>query len=434
MKNRGWALLPFLVFIVLFAGGGIIKGDFYAMPALVAFVIALFVGMMQNKKRSFNEKLEIIAKGAGDVNIITMIFIFIVAGAFSGVVSAAGGVESTVNFGLSILPAKFMIVGLFIIRCFISVSMGTSVGTITALTPIAVGVAQQTGFPIAICVGAVVSGAMFGDNLSMISDTTIAAVRTQGCEMKDKFTQNFFIVLPAAIIAIVLFYVRSTSLVYSGDSNYEYSLIKIVPYLVVLIGALIGFNVFAVLFSGIFLSVAVGIGTNTFTLFEAVKAIGEGMASMFEISIISITVACIVALVKENGGIDLIIEGIKNRTKGKKGAEFGIAILVFIVDLCTANNTVAIVLTGPIAKEIGDEFEVQPKRVASVLDIFASVGQGIIPYGAQLLTAAALAVEGGFGGITPIDIIPNLYYPILMGISALLFIIFRPQNKVEKSK
>ena len=434
MKNRGWALLPFLVFIVLFAGGGIIKGDFYAMPALVAFVIALFVGMMQNKKRSFNEKLEIIAKGAGDVNIITMIFIFIVAGAFSGVVSAAGGVESTVNFGLSILPAKFMIVGLFLIGCFISVSMGTSVGTITALTPIAVGVAQQTGFPIAICVGAVVSGAMFGDNLSMISDTTIAAVRTQGCEMKDKFTQNFFIVLPAAIIAIVLFYVRSTSLVYSGDSNYEYSLIKIVPYLVVLIGALIGFNVFAVLFSGIFLSVAVGIGTNTFTLFEAVKAIGEGMASMFEISIISITVACIVALVKENGGIDLIIEGIKNRTKGKKGAEFGIAILVFIVDLCTANNTVAIVLTGPIAKEIGDEFEVQPKRVASVLDIFASVGQGIIPYGAQLLTAAALAVEGGFGGITPIDIIPNLYYPILMGISALLFIIFRPQNKVEKSK
>ena len=434
MKNRGWALLPFLVFIVLFAGGGIIKGDFYAMPALVAFVIALFVGMMQNKKLSFNEKLEIIAKGAGDVNIITMIFIFIVAGAFSGVVSAAGGVESTVNFGLSILPAKFMIVGLFLIGCFISVSMGTSVGTITALTPIAVGVAQQTGFPIAICVGAVVSGAMFGDNLSMISDTTIAAVRTQGCEMKDKFTQNFFIVLPAAIITIVLFYVRSTSLVYSGDSNYEYSLIKIVPYLVVLIGALIGFNVFAVLFSGIFLSVAVGIGTNTFTLFEAVKAIGDGMASMFEISIISITVACIVALVKENGGIDLIIESIKNRTKGKKGAEFGIAILVFIVDLCTANNTVAIVLTGPIAKEIGDEFEVQPKRVASVLDIFASVGQGIIPYGAQLLTAAALAVEGGFGGITPIDIIPNLYYPILMGISALLFIIFRPQNKVEKSK
>lgn len=432
MKNRGMALLPFLVFIVLFAGGGIIEGDFYAMPALVAFVIALFVGMLQNKRLTFDEKLEIISKGAGDVNIITMIFIFIVAGAFSGVVSAAGGVESTVNLGLSFLPAKFMIVGLFLIGCFISVSMGTSVGTITALIPIAAGIAQQTGFPIAICVGAVVSGAMFGDNLSMISDTTIAAVRTQGCEMKDKFNQNFFIVLPAAIITIILFYVRSTSLVCNTTGSYEYEIVKVIPYLVVLIGALIGFNVFAVLFSGIILSMVVGVATDTFTLFEGIKAIGTGMNSMFEISLISITVACIVALVKENGGIDLIIETIKKRTKGKRGAEFGIAILVFLVDLCTANNTVAIVLTGPIAKEIGDEFEVKPKRVASLLDIFASVGQGIIPYGAQLLTAAALAVENGFAGVTPIDVLPNLYYPILMGISAILFIIFRPQKDTAK--
>ena len=432
MKNRGMALLPFLVFIVLFAGGGILKGDFYAMPALVAFVIALFVGMLQNKRLTFDEKLEIISKGAGDVNIITMVFIFIVAGAFSGVVSAAGGVESTVNLGLSFLPAKFMIVGLFLIGCFISVSMGTSVGTITALIPIAVGISEKTGFPIAICTGAVVSGAMFGDNLSMISDTTIAAVRTQGCKMKDKFNQNFFIVLPAAIITIILFYVRSTSLVYGGAGEYEYEVVKVIPYLVVLVGALIGFNVFAVLFSGIILSMVVGVATGTFTVFEGITAIGTGMSSMFEISIISITVACIVALVKKNGGIDLIIETIKNRTKGKRGAELGIAILVFLVDLCTANNTVAIVLTGPIAKEIGDEFEVQPKRVASVLDIFASVGQGIIPYGAQLLTAAALVVEGGFAGITPMDIIPNLYYPFLMAISALLFIIFRPQKKVSK--
>lgn len=429
MKNRGWALLPFIIFIVLFAGGGIIAGDFYAMPALVAFVIALFVGMLQNRKLSFNDKLEIIAKGAGDVNIITMVLIFIVAGAFSGIVSAAGGVESTVNFGLSILPAKFMIVGLFLIGCFISVSMGTSVGTITALTPIAVGVAQQTSFPIAICVGAVVSGAMFGDNLSMISDTTIAAVRTQGCEMKDKFKQNFFIVLPAAILTLVLFYVRSTSLVYEVSSSYDYSIVKIIPYLVVLVGALIGFNVFAVLFSGIGLSMIVGVATNTFTVFEGIKAIGDGMSSMFEISIISITVACMVALVKENGGIDLIIQGIKHRTKGKKGAEFGMALLVFLVDLCTANNTVAIVMSGPIAKEIGDEFEVEPKRAASILDIFASVGQGLIPYGAQLLTGAALAVEGGFVGLTPIDILPNLYYPILMGVSALLFMAFRPQKQ-----
>ena len=431
MKNRGWALLPFLVFVILFAGGGIIEGDFYAMPALVAFVIALFVGLLQNRKLSFNEKLEIIAKGAGDVNIITMVLIFLVAGAFSGIVTAAGGVESTVNFGLTILPAKFMIVGLFLIGCFVSVSMGTSMGTITALTPIAVGVAQQTGFPITICVGAVVSGAMFGDNLSMISDTTIAAVRTQGCEMKDKFKQNFFIVLPAAIITIILFFISSMDLVVTKTGGYEYELVKVIPYLVVLIGALIGFNVFAVLFSGIFLSMIVGVATGTFTFFEGIKAIGDGMSGLFEISVISIIVACIVALIKENGGIQLIIDGIKARTKGKRGAEYGIALLAFLVDLATANNTIAIVLSGPIAKEIGDSFEVEPKRVASILDIFASVGQGLIPYGAQLLTAAALTIEGGFAGVTPIDIIPHLYYPILMCISALIYIGISNKKKAK---
>ena len=431
MKNRGFALLPFFVFVILFAGGGIIAGDFYAMPALVAFVIALFVGLLQNRSMCFNKKLEIISKGAGDVNIITMVLIFLVAGAFSGVVGAAGGVESTVNCGLSFLPAKFMVVGLFLIGCFVSVSMGTSMGTITALTPIAVGVAQQTGFPITICVGAVVSGAMFGDNLSMISDTTIAAVRTQGCEMRDKFRQNFFIVLPAAIITIILFYLNSKDLVVQATGTYDYQFIKVVPYLVVLIGALIGFNVFIVLFSGIFLSLAVGIGTGTFTVFEGIKAIGDGMSGLFEISVISIIVACIFALIKENGGIELIIETIKNRTKGKRGAEYGIALLAFLVDLATANNTIAIVLTGPIAKEIGESFDVEPKRIASILDIFASVGQGLIPYGAQLLTAAALTIQGGFAGITPLNLIPHLYYPILMCISALIYIGVSNRNKAK---
>lgn len=421
--NRGLALLPFIVFIVLFAGVGIISGNFYGMPALVAFVTALFVGMLQNRSLSFNEKLTIISKGAGDVNIITMVLIFLVAGAFSGVVSAAGGVESTVNFGLSIIPSNFMVVGLFLIGCFISISMGTSMGTITALAPLAAGISQQTGFPIAICIGAVVCGAMFGDNLSMISDTTIAAVRTQGCKMNDKFKQNFFIVLPAAIITMIIFYVRTVGLTYEMKEIYEYSLIQIVPYLVVLIGALIGLNVFLVLICGIILSVIVGIAHGNFTLIESFTAIGDGMAGLFEISIISIIVACIVSLIKENGGIDLIIDMIKKNTKGKRGAEFGIALLAVLVDICTANNTVAIVMAGPIAKEIGDEFGVKPKRVASILDIFASVGQGLIPYGAQLLTAAALV------GLTPLDIIPNLYYPILMSISAVLFIIFRPQKQ-----
>ncbi len=422
MKKRGWALLPFIVFIVLFAGVGIISGDFYGMPALVAFVTALFVGMLQNKNLTFDEKLHIISKGAGDINIITMVLIFIVAGAFSGIVNAAGGVDSTINFGLSIMPAKFMVVGLFVIGCFISISMGTSVGTITALAPIALGLSNETGFPAAVCVGAVVCGAMFGDNLSMISDTTIAAVRTQGCEMKDKFKQNFFIVLPAAVITLVIFCVQTWGMTYQVKDSYDYHIIQIIPYLVVLVGALIGFNVFLVLISGIVLSMIVGAAYGQFTILESFQAIGEGMSSMFEISVISIVVACIVSLIKENGGIDLVIETIRKRTKGKRGAEFGIAILVLLVDICTANNTVAIVMAGPIAKQIGDEFEVAPKRVASILDIFASVGQGLLPYGAQLLTAAALVK------LTPLDVIPNLYYPILMAVSAIIFMIFRPQK------
>ena len=428
MKRRGWALLPFIVFIVLFAGVGIISGDFYGMPALVAFVAALFVGMLQNRKLTFDEKLSIIAKGAGDVNIITMILIFIVAGAFSGVVTAAGGVDSTVNFGLSVMPPQFMVPGLFVIGCFISLSMGTSMGTITALAPIALGVSQQTGFPLAICIGAVVCGAMFGDNLSMISDTTIAAVRTQGCEMKDKFKQNFFIVLPAAVVTVILFFIQTLGMSYNSQASYDYNFVQVIPYLVVLIGALIGFNVFLVLISGIILSMIVGVAYGEFTLLESFTAIGDGMTGLFEISIISLIVACIVSLIKETGGIDLIIDTIKKRTKGKRGAEFGIALLVLLVDLCTANNTVAIVMAGPIAKEIGDEFGVEPKRVASLLDIFASVGQGLIPYGAQLLTAAALV------GLTPLNIIPNLYYPALMAVCAILFILFRPQNFIPKRK
>lgn len=423
MNKRGLALLPFFVFIVLFAGSGIIAGDFYAMPALVAFVVALFIGLLQNRGLPFEKKLVIISKGAGDVNIITMILIFLTAGAFSGIIKAAGGDVSAANFGLSILPPTMMIVGLFIIGCFISLSMGTSMGTISALAPIAVAISTKTDIPIAVCVGAVVSGAMFGDNLSIISDTTIAAVRTQGCEMKDKFKQNFFIVLPAAIITAILFYIKTMNLEFSLTQAHPYSFISILPYIVVLVGALIGFNVFVVLFSGIVLSMISGLFNNKFTFFEGIKAIGKGMEGLFEISLISIVVACIVALIKENGGIELILESIKNRTKGKRGAEFGIAILVFLVDLCTANNTVAIVITGPISKEISDEFNLNPKRTASILDIFASVGQGLIPYGAQLLSAAAIAK------ITPLEIIPNMYYPILMAISAILFMSFRKEKK-----
>lgn len=423
-KSNIWALVPIFVFLLLFAGVGIISKDFYSMPAIVAFVIALLIGMLQNRKLTFNEKLSIISKGAGDVNIVTMILIFIIAGAFSGIVSAAGGAESTVNFGLSIIPPNFMVVGLFIIGCFISISMGTSMGTIAALAPIALGVADKTDFSVAICIGAVVSGAMFGDNLSMISDTTIAAVRTQGCQMKDKFKQNFIIVLPAALITILLFYIKTRGINATVDSNLDYNIPQIIPYLFVLIAALIGFNVFLVLVIGIILSMIVGVAYGKFTILESFSHIGTGMSGLFEIALISLIVACILALVKENGGIELIIGFIRKRIKGKKGAEFGIAILTFLVDLCTANNTVAIVMAGPIAKEIGDEFQVEPKRVASIMDIFASVGQGLIPYGAQLLSAATLVK------LTPFDIIPNLYYPILMCISALLFMAFRKNPEI----
>lgn len=425
MKHRIFALLPFFVFVVIFAGAGIISKDFYSMPAYVAFLIALFIGFLQNKKLSFNDKLEVVAKGAGDVNIITMVLIFLVAGAFSGIVTAAGGVESTVNLGLSIIPPQFMVVGLFIIGCFISISMGTSMGTITALAPIALGVSQQTSFPVSICVGAVVCGAMFGDNLSFISDTTIAAVRTQGCKMNDKFKQNFFIVLPAAIVTIIIFFLTTRHLSYTVEVG-DYNFFEVIPYLVVLIGALIGFNVFAVLFSGIILSMIVGIYNGSFSFLESFGVIGEGMTGLFEISIISIIVACIIALIKENGGISLIIDVIKKSVKGKRGAELGIDILVLLIDFCTANNTVAIVIAGPVAKDIGDEFGVAPKRVASILDIFASVGQGLIPYGAQLLTAAAIVK------ISPLAILPHLYYPILMLVSVLLFIAFRPQKDNKK--
>ena len=418
-KGRAIALLPIGVFLVIFLGSGIVTGDFYAMPAIVAFLIALAVAFVQNRGLSFDEKIKVIAKGVGDENIITMSLIFLCAGGFSGAVTAAGGVDSTVNFGLSILPSGVAVVGLFVIGCFISVSMGTSMGTIAALAPIAVGISEKTGFAMAICIGAVVCGAMFGDNLSMISDTTIAAVKTQGCEMKDKFKANFFIVLPAAILTIVIFFVITMGQSFEMTQELPYNILQIVPYILVLVGALIGINVFVVLIGGIVVSLIVGLATGTIAVAEMFTVVGNGVTGMYDITVISIVVACIVSLVKEFGGIQFILNLIRSRINGKKGAEFGIAGLALLVDCCTANNTVAIVMAGPIAKEISDEFEVDPKRSASLLDIFASVGQGFIPYGAQLLSAATLT------GLTPYAIMPYLFYPILMAISAICFIAFK---------
>lgn len=422
-KGRAIALLPIGVFLIIFLGAGIVFKDFYAMPAIVAFLIALFVAFLQNKELSFNKKIEVIAKGVGEENIITMSLIFLCAGGFSGAVTAAGGVDSTVNLGLSLIPAHFAVAGLFLIGCFISVSMGTSMGTIAALAPIAVGISEKTGFALSICIGAVVCGAMFGDNLSMISDTTIAAVKTQGCEMKDKFKANFFIVLPAAIITVLIFWFATRNMNFHLEENLSYSLWEVLPYMVVLIGALIGINVFVVLISGIVISLIVGVSMGHIALSEMFQVVGNGVTSMYDITVISIIVACIVSLVKEHGGIQFILNLIKSKINGRRGAEFGIALLALFVDVCTANNTVAIVMTGPIAKEISEEFDVDPRRSASLLDMFTSVGQGIIPYGAQLLSAATLT------GLTPLQIIPNLYYPLLMGVCGVLAIIFRSQSK-----
>lgn len=418
-RGNAAALLPIGVFLVIFLGSGIVTGDFYAMPAIVAFLIALLVAFVQNKDLKFQDKISIISKGVGDENIITMSLIFLSAGAFSGAVTAAGGVESTVNLGLSILPAKIAVVGLFVIGCFISVSMGTSMGTIAALAPIAVGISEKTGFALPICIGAVVCGAMFGDNLSMISDTTIAAVKTQGCEMKDKFKENFFIVLPAAIITIIIFLLITRNGNFKLADELSYNIWRVLPYIIVLVGALIGINVFVVLIGGTIISLIVGVATGSLAAGEMFTAVGGGVTGMYDITVISIVVACIVSLVKEYGGIQFILNLIKKSIKGKKGGEIGIAGLSLLVDMCTANNTVAIVMAGPIAKEISEEFEISPRRSASLLDIFTSVGQGLIPYGAQLLSAASLT------GLTPFAIMPYLFYPILMAVSAITVIIIR---------
>ena len=427
-QGKASALLPIIVFLVLFLGVGGITGDFNNIPAIAAFLVALSVAFLQNRNVGFNDKMKLAAKGVGDENVIIMCLVFLAAGAFSGVVTAAGGRDSTVNFCLSILPPGVAVMGLMLIGCFISLSMGTSMGTISALAPIAVGISEKTGFPMVLCMGAVVSGAMFGDNLSMISDTTIAATRTQGCEMKDKFRENFKIVLPAAIVALVLYGVMTMGRDVVLEESYAYNIFQILPYLVVLIGALAGVNVFIILIGGTILSLIVGVATGTIALPELFVGMGSGINGMYDITVISIVVACIVALVKNNGGIDYLLSFIRRKIKGETGGEFGIAVLTLLVDMATANNTIAIVMAGPIAKEISDEYGISAKRTASLLDIFASVGQGLIPYGAQILLAAS------FTELSPVEIVPYTFYPMLMGVSALIFIFFIKGKKKVKSQ
>ena len=421
------ALLPMIVFLVLFIGTGIALTaagadmPFYQLSATVAIIPAIVLAILQGKD-DLNKKIGVFLSGVGEINIITMCMIFLLAGGFASVASAIGGVKATVNFGLSLLPPSMILPGLFLIGAFISTAMGTSMGTVAAIAPIAVGVGEQTDIPLALLLGVVMSGAMFGDNLSMISDTTIAAVKTQGCEMKDKFRENFLIVLPAAIVTILLFLVLGKDASFRIQGSLDYSLLRVVPYMVVLAGALAGVNVFLVLMTGTVLSLIAGVATGAFGVGEMFTHVGAGITGMYDITVISVIVACIVALVKEYGGIAFILSFIKKRINGERGGELGIAALALLVDMCTANNTVAIVMAGPIAKEISDDFGVTPRRSASLLDMFSSMGQGLIPYGAQLLAAASLI------GLTPFEIIPYCFYPIFMGVSGLLFIFIKKRH------
>ncbi|MGE7271965.1 Na+/H+ antiporter NhaC family protein [Brevibacillus panacihumi] len=411
-----WALIPFVVFLILFIGSGVITGDFYAFPVIVAIAISGAVALMMNRKESFARKIDIFCQGAGNGNVMLMVLIFLLAGAFSEVAKGTGAVDSTVNFALSVVPHNLIVVGLFIIACFISLSMGTSMGTIVALAPIGVGISEHTELSMALVIAAIIGGSMFGDNLSFISDTTITAVRSQGAQMRDKFKVNFWIVLPAAIVTCMILWAITMGETAQVE-HVSYHLVKIVPYILVIILALAGMNVFLVLASGIVLAGAVGLADGSYHLMSLLQKIGQGMAGMYEMTFLAIFIAGMVEVMKYNGGIDFLLHLATRRITSKKGAEFGIAGLVGLTNVSTANNTIAILIAGPLAKNIADQYGIEPRKSASILDLFSCSIQGLLPYGAQFLAAASVA------GISPVSILPYSYYPILIGICGIIAIL-----------
>ncbi|WP_175986422.1 Na+/H+ antiporter NhaC family protein [Bacillus sp. Marseille-Q1617] len=419
IKEKGnlLALLPLLIFVSLFLGAGIISGDFYAFPVLVSIIIAAVVALLMNRKDSLNAKVERFAKGAGHPDIMIMVFIFLLAGAFSGVAEKMGAVDSTVNLALSVLPENLVIVGLFLIAAFVSLSMGTSMGTIAALAPIGVGISSGTDIAMPVAMATVIGGAMFGDNLSFISDTTIAAVRTQKTEMKDKFKVNFFIVLPAAILTMVILYFITAGNQSTVDAD-AFNWVKILPYLGVIIGALAGLNVFVVLFGGIVLSGIIGFADGSFTPSSYFGSVADGMTGMAEIVILTVLIGGVVELIRYNGGIQALLYLATRKIRSPQGAQLATAGLVSSTNLCTANNTISIIIAGPLAKEIGENYGVDSRKSASILDIFSCSVQGLIPYGAQALLVAETA------GISPLSVIPYAFYPILTAVSGLVAIRF----------
>ena len=433
-KGNAIALLPIGVFLVLYLGLGItfeyilkIPMGFYNIPIVVVFLIALLVACLQNRALPFDEKLVLMGKGIGDKNIVTMILIFMEAGIFVGVVGRSSA-ESVAYFMLSLIPAQYAVAVLFVVSCFVSTAMGTSVGTITLITPIAVAASAASGFHLPLCIGAVMGGAMFGDNLSFISDTTIAACNGQGCAMKDKFRENFAIALPAALLTLVLILVLSLRSGIQGIELKPYSLLQIVPYLLVLIGGIAGINVFVVLLIGILSGSLIMLGTGAIPATELFSSMGAGAAGMFETTMVAILVSAICALIREYGGFDAMLQWIYRVFRGKKGGQLGMGLLVGAMDIATANNTVAIVMANPIAADMAKAYGISSRKTASLLDTFSCVFQGIIPYGAQMLVAIS-AAEGLGHPVSAFQIIPNLFYPFFLLLSSLVFIYLIPEKK-----
>lgn len=433
-KGNFWALLPLLFFVVVYFIGSYILGDFYALPVLVLFVMALFVAFLQFPKVPFNDKIKSFAKGAGDENILIMVLIFLLAGAFGELSKNIGAISSTINFALTYVPPQFVVAGLFMVACFISTSLGTSVGTIVALAPIAVGLENNIEGIMAIALAAVIGGAMFGDNLSFISDTTIAATRTQHVGMKEKFRVNFKMVLPVAILVFIIYSLMGWNML-DGSVQIkveDYELIKIFPYILVFVLALVGLNVIWTLGIGIIVAALIGIFTGSIDFLTILKSINDGFAGMFELSVLCLIIGGVVGIIRMNGGVDYLLQMVTQRINSKRKAELGIAFLVSLVNLAIANNTITIVIVGPIAKDISDKNGLEGSRVASILDTVSCFIQGMVPYGAQILAAMAAAnmllADKQLPLMSPIDVMQYLYYPFLMGIVTFLVILLR-KNK-----
>ena len=433
-KGNVKALLPIGVFLVLYLGLGIlfeygmgIPMGFYNIPVVVIFLVALLVACFQNRKLPFDDKLTIMGRGMGDKTIVTMVLIFMVAGIFVGTVGRDSA-ESVAYLLLSVVPVQFAVAVLFVVSCFVSLSMGTSVGTITLITPIAVAVSSASGFSLPLCVASVMGGAMFGDNLSFISDTTIAACQGQGCQMKDKFREKFKIALPAAIVSLVIILALSFGADLGGSVVHEYDLIQLIPYLIVLVGGIIGVNVFVVLLLGILSGSIIMVATGATAATDLLANMGSGAAGMFETTMVALLVSAICALIREYGGFVALLNGIKSLFKSKKGGQLGMGLLVGAMDIATANNTVAIVISNPIAADMAKTYGISKRKTASLLDTFSCVFQGILPYGAQMLVAISAATELGFA-VSAFQIIPFLFYPFLLLISSLVFIFIVPDKK-----